>query len=234
MKPFRIIAELLDGKVATTDGYLPIDSILSYAWIKINKPDELYNSNPNALSMEEMIIPELPIEKREMAGEWYWAASFAIYQAEGEFIDYWHKRFDKEHEQFLTGRKMTFYPQSGRFRSYRMPLPGDLTQRIVWYCYGNSAKTLKLLIDAAITHIGKKRSQGYGLIKQWKVEETDEDYSEIGPDGGLMRSMLKPPEGLQGNTIMRRYGIRPPYWHVDNIFNCIVPAKGENINENGV
>jgi len=28
MKPFRIIAELLDGKVATTDGYLPIDSIL--------------------------------------------------------------------------------------------------------------------------------------------------------------------------------------------------------------
>jgi CRISPR type IV-associated protein Csf3 len=229
MKPFRIIAELLDGKVATTDGYLPIDSILSYAWIRLNRPDELYNSNTNAMKMDEMIIPDLPIEKREMAGEWYWAASFAVYEAAGEFMNYWHKRFDKEYEPFLGGKKTTFYPQSGRFRSYRMPVPGNLTQRITWYCYGNPDETLRLFIDAAITHIGKKRSQGYGLIEEWKVEETDKDYSETGPGGELMRSMLKPPEGLKGETIVRRYGIRPPYWHVDNIFNCIVPGESDAI-----
>lgn len=225
MKPFMIIAELADGKIATTDGYLPIDSILSYAWIKLNCPDELYNSNPNALSMQEMIIPELPLEKREMAGEWYWASSFAIYQSEGEFIDHWHKRFDKEFEQFLGGTKTTFYPQTGRFRSYRMPLPGELTKRAVWYCYGDMTATLGLLIEAAITHIGKKRSQGRGLIKRWQAKEIEEDYSEVGPDGELMRSMLMPPKGLREETVVRRYGIRPPYWHVDNIFNCIVPAR---------
>jgi len=230
MKPFKIIAELADGKIATTDGYLPIDSILSYAWIKSNNPDELYNGNPDSKTMEEMITPELPLEKREMAGEWYWAASFAVYQTRGKFIDHWHKRFDKEYERFLGGRKMTFYPQSGRFRSYRMPLPGDLAERIIWYCCGNPDETLKLLIGAAITHIGKKRSQGRGLIKQWKVEETEKDYSEIGPNGELMRAMLKPPEGLQGETVVRRYGIRPPYWHIDNKFNCIVPAKEDEKN----
>jgi CRISPR type IV-associated protein Csf3 len=231
MRAFRIIAELADGKVATTDGYLPIDSILAKAWMIINEPDKLWNSNPNTLKMDEMIIAELPLEKREMLGKWYWSSSFAVYQKEGEFIDYWHKRFDKEYERFLDigNKKAVFSPQSGRFRSYRMPLLGILTQNITWYCYGNPDETLRLFIDAAVTHIGKKRSQGYGLIKQWKVEETDEDYSEIGPDGGLMRSMLMPPEGLQGNTIMRRYGIRPPYWHVDNIFNCIVPGESDAI-----
>ena len=227
MKPFKIIAEMADGKIATTDSYLTIDSIMSYAWMAIHHPDVLYNSNPHTMSIEEMLVPELPLEKREMNGEWYWSASFAIYEATDKFIAYWHKRFDKEFERFLAGKKLNFYPQTGRFRSYRMPLPGELAERVTWYCYGHPEQALELLIEGAITHIGKKRSQGYGLVNEWKIEEAEADYSEIGPDGSLMRAMLAPPEGFRGKATVRRYSIRPPYWHTDNIFNCIVPVKGE-------
>lgn len=228
MRPFKIIAELADGKVATTDGYLPIDSILSYAWLKLNAPDKLYHSNPDAMSIDELIMPDLPLEQREMKDEWYWAASFATYEVSGKFLTHWHKRFDAQHEKYLTGRKKVFQPQTGRFRSYRIPLPGDLTERVVWYCYGVPLETLDLLVEGAITHIGKKRSQGFGLVSSWKVEEIDYDYSELGPDGQIMRAMLEPPEGFSGEGVFRRYGIRPPYWHRDNIFKCIVPVGGNN------
>ena len=226
MGPFKIIAEMTTGQIATTDRFLPIDSILSYAWIKLNMPDALYNSNPDALTAEKLIKPELPLEKRTMKNEWYWAASFAVYQASGEFITYWHKRFDKEFERFLGGKKLTFSPQSGRFRSYRMPLLGNLAERIVWYCYGDPEEALKLLKDGAVTHIGKKRSSGYGLVKEWIIEECDKDYSEVGPEGELMRAMLELPTGIEkGGITLREYGIRPPYWHRDNIFKCMVPVR---------
>jgi len=231
-RPFKITAELADGRVATTDGHLPIDSIMSYAWMKLNKPEELYTNNPDAMTIEEMIRPDLPLELRERDGEWYWSASFAVYEDREEWLAYWHKRFDKEFEKYLGGRKKTFSPQSGKYKSYRMPLPGDLTERIAWYCYGNPKETLQLLIDASITHIGKKRSQGFGLIKKWAVEEIDTDYCTFGPEHELMRSILPLYDSDVKSFVIRNCGIRPPYWHKDNNFRCMVPIR-QGVKQNG-
>src|SRR5690554_1370103 len=84
---------MLDGRVATYDLNLPLDSILAYSWMVENHPDKMSVSQ-SGISHGELIDAELPLERREANGIWYWACSFACGEPLLEQKRYWHKRFD--------------------------------------------------------------------------------------------------------------------------------------------
>lgn len=200
---------MLDGRIATTDLCLPIDSMLAWAWMAKHHPD-LLSHDPTRTKGVEIIDPILPLVKRETNGHWYWAASFALGEPKKEFRTHWHKRYDLqaavEYADF-DGRRGKVDVGRGNYKNYRMPLTIFLVPELTWYVVGD-LEAIKDLV-CRITSIGKKRSQGYGKVREWTVEAADEDLSNL-------RAIPDP----DGDAI---YGVRPPYWLESNVMRVVMP-----------
>jgi CRISPR type IV-associated protein Csf3 len=198
MEFMRITASLLTGQVATSDRYLPLDSMLAWAWMQEHHPEMMEASN-SGIRPETMIQPELPLERRGQGDGWYWACSFACGEAKREEVLHWHKRFDQaaaEEYADFGARRGTVDIKSGHYKAYRMPLLVVLVSRLTWYAVGDIGQVSAL--TGRLTHVGKKRSQGYGKVASWLVESWPEDLSS-----------LRAVPDLEGPL---EIGIRPPYW----------------------
>lgn len=222
MQPMRIRAYLLDGRIAGTDPYFPLDSILAAEVIRRQHPDKFYNPPPPGCK-KDWIEPELPFERRGQGNKWYWACSFNTTRLVKEYTHYWHRRFDDNLERYIDfkGKRGKVAENSGRYKAYRMPLNILLLDYLEWYAVGDMEAVRDLA--QGITAIGKKPAQGFGLVKHWEVESWPEDWSEVGPDGRLMRAVYDLPAGVTG---ARRalWGVRPPYWNRDSQAEVWVPV----------
>lgn len=199
MDNLKITAKMMSGQVATYDGYLPLDGILAASWIREHYPDTF----DMPMDYDNMITAELPLEKRGAGNDWYWACSFACFKSLQETRRYWHKRFDQgKAEEYVDfgKRRGAVDVRSGRYKNYRMPLNIMLIPEINWYAVGDKGEIEHLL--QRITHIGKKASQGLGLVREWTVEKIGEDLSG-----------LRPMPDENGHDYI---GIRPPYWYFEN------------------
>lgn len=212
MQPLRIRAYLLDGRIAGTESWFPLDSILAAEWIRQKNPESFYEPPPPG-TKEGWIEPPLPLERRGQGGKWYYACSFNVIKPVGEYVTYWHRRFDDSLEQYIDfrGRRGKVDEKSGKYKAYRMPLNIMLMPYLEWYAVGEIDAVRDLC--AGIVALGKKPSQGYGVVKRWKVEPWPEDYSEV-KDGRLTRAVYDMSPGVVGQA--RLYGMRPPYWQREN------------------
>jgi CRISPR type IV-associated protein Csf3 len=186
------------GKIATTELYLPLDSILAWAWIKENYPERL-NISASAIHPDKLIDPILPLERRGEGDNWYWACSFACGDSKNEEILYWHKRFDAQlAEEYVDfgKRRGKVDVKAGNYKNYRMPLITYLIPKLEWYAIGDCAEIERMLNQ--VFFIGKKRDVGFGRVSKWTAEEWPEDLS-----------FLRPIPDEKGDQEM---GIRPPYW----------------------
>jgi CRISPR type IV-associated protein Csf3 len=212
LKPLRVDAYLLDGRVATSDLYLPLDSMLAWAWIYEHDPERLAMSTSGFEG--EIYHPPIPVERRESNGEWYYACSFAIGDPVAERTAWWNKRFDARHaEEYVDfqGRRGKINASAGRYKAYRMPVVTYLVPQLTWYCVGDEDEIRSLL--ANITHIGKKRSQGKGRVREWRVTPSDEDLSHLRP--------IPDPDGHDWQAV------RPPYWEHRNVVQVSWPEGSE-------
>lgn len=110
----------------------------------------------------------------------------------------------------------------GYFKAFDMPLTYVSTPTVTFYANGNRDEISRLLA-AHISHIGKKRSQGYGKIKTINIETIDEDKSILA-DGKLQRPI--PVKGCPykfANPIEAYYAYHPPYWRTANLTQCYMP-----------
>lgn len=197
MQPLKVTARLLTGRIATTDLYVPLDSILAHVWMMRHHPERMVAS-ASAVRPEELIDPDLPFERRGQGADWYWACSFACGTPRAEDIAHWHKRFDiLEAERYVDfgGRCGKVNTKSGFYKTYRVPVVTFLVPELVWYAVGDM-DTIRCMVQT-VTHIGKKRAQGYGRVARWYVEAWPEDLSHL-------RAIPDP--------LGEEMGIRPPYW----------------------
>ncbi len=220
MQPIKITAHMQDGRIAGTDPHFPLDSILGAAWMMKHHPDAYYNAS--SCMLKEFIEPQLPFKRLGSGDKWYWACSFNQGEKLGEYTMHWHKRFDDHLEKYIDfgGKRGRINTTSAKFKAYRMPLVIQLFDRLIWYAVGDIDAVRELC--KMVTHIGKKSAQGLGAVDFWTVEPWHEDWSVQGPDGRLMRAI--PVEDLPPNVTARaqKYGIRPPYWHVNNQVVCAI------------
>lgn len=219
MQPMRITAHMQDGRVAGSDPHFPLDSIIGAAWMRKHHPEAYYNASSHMLT-NDFITPQLPFAKLGTGDLWYWACSFNQGEKQGEYVLHWHKRFDDQLEQYIDfgGKRGRINTTSAKYKAYRMPLVVQLFDKLVWYAVGDIDAVRELC--QTITHIGKKSGQGLGAVDYWAVEPWTEDWSVQGPEGKLMRAV--PLDHVPPNAAgqVRKYGIRPPYWHVDNQAVC--------------
>jgi len=207
MQPLKITAVMASGQVAAIDDVINFDSLIGYVWMEENYPEHLHN---DGLKTGKVIIPELPLEKRGSGNDWYYAASIAEYEVLKETLVYWHKRLDVPlSEQYVDfrGKSEKIKVNAGRYKNYRIPLVIKLIPELTWYVVGDKTEIERMV--QKIYRIGKKRSQGFGEIKEWIVEEINEDYSYRryipAPTGNELRG-IRPPYHWIGNQRLCRWG----------------------------
>jgi len=211
LEPLRIVAHFRTNPVC--DQWLPLDGIL------------LYQANREALGPELAALPggqdvqgasTLPLAiVHPGRHNWYYACSWAQPQPwwVAEEIRHWNKRFDTQYSDMVDfeGRRGKVIIEQGRYKAYHMPMFARATLQVEWYCVGDKVEIERLL--SLVTHLGKKRSQGFGRVWRWDVEPWSEDWS-IWRDGHLTRGVPDEDAGKALNRIY--YGIRPPYYRKEN------------------
>ena len=227
MQPIKITAIMQDGRIAGTESWFPLDSILAAEWMRRKHPEAYYSASSHMLT-SDLIIADLPFERRGRGDNWYWACSFNAARSLHEYVMHWHKRADDQLEKYIDfgKRRGKIDTKSGKYKAYRMPLVVQLFDRLTWYAVGDLAAVQELCNN--ITHIGKKSAQGLGAVDYWRVEPWPDDWSET-KDGRLMRAIpaeLGLPEGVSAGRLAQ-YGMRPPYWHNSHQRVCFMPEVGK-------
>lgn len=218
IQPLRIIATLADGRVAGNDPWFPLDALLAASWLKINVPELI---GTPITDFNNVIEADLPLKKLGDGDDWYWACSFNRGVKLGEYIKYYHKRFDDQLEQYLTPHAKKIDVQRGKFKAGRIPLTVMLFDRLIWYAVGD-ADAIRTLCSR-VTHIGKKPSQGFGVVAEWQVEPWPEDWSIIDSAGNLTRAIPTAQPGTPPSGRIEHCPIRPPYWLVTRRRLCYIP-----------
>ncbi len=227
MQPLRIRAYLLDGRIAGTESYFPLDSILAAERIRRHHPGSYYEPPPPG-TKEGWIEAPLPFEQRGRGNKWYWACSFNIAPPVTEYTTYWHRRFDDELERYIDfqGRRGKVAESSGQYKAYRMPLNVLLfAGALEWYAVGDLDEVRELC--RGIMALGKKPAQGFGIVERWEVMPWPEDWSESW-NGRVTRAIpmeMGLPPGVERANV-RLYGTRPPYWRRENQMACYMPEVG--------
>ena len=118
--------------------------------------------------------------------------------------------------------------QSGRYKSFLVPLWPLPYRRILFWCAGDIAEVRRLL--GRLHFLGAKSSLGYGRIERFEIRVIDTDCSLV-RDGRVMRPL--PADVKFGDAVdsvasvwplqgpMR---VSPPYWRKDGMTRCHMPA----------
>ena len=216
----RVTAYLRTGIIC--DRWLPLDAILLYQASRDQCSEQMATLPGGETEKKNVTMPLAVIHPGE--SDWYYACSWAQPQpwwiAEGR--DYWNKRLDQQFAYLVDfgGRRGKVMTAKGRYRSYHMPVFYRTALEITWYCVGDKERIECLL--STVTHIGKKRAQGWGAVARWKVTLYPEDYS-IWRGKQLTRGV--PIQDAKEEKILRlmHYGLRPSYYRSQNQMPLAMP-----------
>jgi len=217
----QITAHLSSPFFAYDDWSPAIDALLEYIWL-----DERGLISPNP-SPKDLIIAELPIEKGDLGGEWYWKVSAPCYQISAETQDRFRKRWDYQETSLNWGkRKPKWTTSEGAEKSYDLPVFLRHTERIDWFAVGEPDEVLSLLQQCS--GIGKKRSYGYGQVSRWEVKTIAEDW-HLWREEQLMRPIpteriMDAGRGCPQGLFILRWAWRPPGWLHSNRVMCFMPT----------
>jgi CRISPR type IV-associated protein Csf3 len=217
MEYLKITAILATGQIATYDQKLTLDGLLSWVWFRENHPELL----AHGAKEDKWPDAQLPLEKRVPDNNpeaWYWAVSFGQMQVAKEYVYRWHRRFAAENDHYIdlgTRKSGRIDIKAGYMKSYRHPIPVILTPDITWYAVGDPEELCRML--NLVDYIGKNRSQGFGWIREWRIEPWHADWSERDDQGWPMRDIPVSEDMAESYE-----GIRPPYWHIKNRYPVVV------------
>lgn len=220
MEALQIIAHTPAG-FASSDPWSPsIDGILAYWHVHEQMGDEAFALGQGRTDLMAPVTG-LPVERVEWQDWWWYAVSAPLYQAEGMYQRYYHRRFDADQERYLemAGRSSSrVQVNAGPYKNYRRSILIQQTPSVLWHVVGDAAETLRLLNRC--THIGHKTAQGCGRVARW----------EITPDGDASLPYHYRPvpvayaehHGLPTDVLMH-WGLRPPGRLPENQCLCVMP-----------
>lgn len=217
----------LESPPASSDEYMHLDGPLSYAAgvesIGHDGLDQLEDGGT-----PEYFADEMPLATYGTEDDWVWACSAAAIARDGSGelrteqewnTTRWRSRFD--HEPQHQTKKTQVHTSSGPYKAYDAALPYVQTSRLV-FLYEPvpdvDPRRPAQLLEAHVPHIGKKGSQGYGMIRRLNLYDVSEHVeSAIYHDDRVLRSL---PVSFADRVIegvhMHRRTTKPPYWHAHN------------------
>jgi CRISPR type IV-associated protein Csf3 len=222
MDNLQIIAHMATPLVAYDDWSPSFDALIEYQLL-----DQLglITPNPTAADAEKnlpLIFDEMPIARKTLKGEWYWAVSSPHYIENHQQTQRYRKRWDKQELHLDWGKKKAKVDSSqGHFKAYDLPRYDREMQTIHWFAIGNADKISELILN--VTNLGKKRSQGCGQVHKWEVLPFEHDW-HLWRGESLARpmpiNMIPQPQSIN----MMNWGWRTPYFVQSNRTMCYMPT----------
>lgn len=223
--PLKVTAKLIDGRINSSNGLLMLDSILYHAWFIKHAPHVLEGRGDTKYD------GNIGLPLRQLPGN-RWFASKGIYEEVEQGIEFINKRpdfFGADKADFLDAEKGIICQTAGKYRAYRIPniIRTIKDGVIIFYAVGHRKEVEEML--NLIPSVGKKYAAGFGKVREWIVEEIDNDYTLWHPDHGLMRPIEVGSDEAVGldlkNYPILPYCTKPPYWKAKNRRLCYVPIK---------
>lgn len=211
MTPLRITAQLR-GAIIMTLGSIELDALLMAV-----RAREL--GLPPAAVDEPMTDVQIPIE-REQAGRFFLCSS-SLYNVERSDVHRIVKRPILK-EKIRHNCRGSLNDQGGPDKAWNEPLETLCLRddQIDWYCDGDAAEIERLL--SYVTHLGKKRSHGFGEVLSWTVAPCETwDGFPVLLDGKPLRPLPAGYPGLVDPPLAYRV-LSPPYWqhHREELVAC--------------
>ncbi|MFN8992997.1 MAG: hypothetical protein ACK5X3_04945, partial [Pseudomonadota bacterium] len=155
----QIIAHMATPLAAYDDWSPSLDALIEY---QLLDRLGLITPNPTAADAEKnlpLIFDKMPIARKILNGEWYWAVSSPHYIENHQQTSKFRKRWDYQEHHLDWGKKRAKVNGSeGHFKAYDLPRYDREMQTIHWFCVGDHDGIAELL--QPVTNLGKKRSQG--------------------------------------------------------------------------
>ena len=196
--PLRVTATL-SAPLAGPTPYVHLDALLAWAAIHIAPHPAAHR--PFAPTSASRDITDVPIPvARDESGVWCCSALWVPDDTPRGQVA-WSQRPTVEHMHLLAAKQVavTHGPTRARREHLTVWAAATMTAHLVGH-----PDWIPRLLDH-IPSVGKKRSQGYGVVRAWRVEPAGEPDAWRGW-GGMVRRPLPDPAG-------RMMGIRPPYWY---------------------
>lgn len=204
--PFKLIVHLDGTGIFWDDSErIHLDSLVAWCHVGGSVP------SPS----EEPTIPvRMPFSKwKTPAGDWGFRASALAPEGPVAFsTETIRKRLDVKRIETTHG---SLSKRNGRFKEFSRPLHLLLCRRLVGYFHGDAPAVLEAL-RSKVTHLGKKRSSGFGKVIGYEAAPVEADWSCV-RDGIAMRA-LPDPNGW------RKMRVSPPYWHRYGAINVCDPG----------
>ena len=142
--------------------------------------------------------------------------------------EHFAKRIAVEHSGLLRDDQRLVVATGNTWtKSYRLPIRVGIAKMVAWFVGGAKRRNIKSLLDS-VTSIGFKRSQGYGRVARWVIEEVEHDYSWFAdtPHGRLLMRALPWHDDIQQCIGWKRWcgAYAPPYWHPDRFAEIAIPC----------
>lgn len=218
-KNLKITAKL-SSPISITDNII-LDTLILLGVAKQTLKDDFFLRQNTCFSVEEVKELLNPILDTKLD---VFCASYGFGKST-EFTTRWCKKFHTKDDDLILFKgkgKQRVETGSGHFKNYHMPLVVKSFKEIVFFARGDKEK-IKQALDN-VYFIGKKSSQGYGEVREWIIEEIEEDCSVLDKNNNPMRNIpakyLKE-VGLDKILEYENYPIVPPYKREEKEF-CII------------
>jgi hypothetical protein len=146
-----------------------------------------------------------------------WAATCATPDSDAvEDVHWWHGRsLDARGAARVSDDPLPANTEVGRWKPLRIPLVVTATRTLRWRALGDPDRIRALL--AAVPAIGKKRSQGEGMVLDWQVDDAGPpDARQVCwlDDGRIARPFPARYDRWLGvdTPDVVPHAARPPYW----------------------
>lgn len=203
------------------------DNIMFDGLIAYSYAQEMINTQNGKLSFDkdELIdFSGMPIVQHK---DGYFMASWMFWKQESvQYIDSWKKRWSNEYDEYsdFGKNKRKVRINSSEFKSYNTPIPILDIDECWFYFQSDNLFEVSRLLDNNIIALGKKISQGYGIIDSWSISELDYD-----PFTNIIRPIpAKEKDVSSGNCNVEYRSWKPPYWLPDNFDYCISAEASKN------
>ena len=174
-------------------------------------PQDLSLNPIKQIQFNDMPIVMLPYPK----ASWLYFDTFA------EYSENWRKRWNNKMD-FLCdfgSKKRKIKIDSGANKSYDVPINVIVTDKLIGYVEVTDLEYFTYLIQQT-THIGKKSSQGLGIVKNVIIEDSDFNINSICrpiPESFVTKEML-----INSSCRSSYLAWKPPYWFPDNFAECLI------------
>jgi hypothetical protein len=221
--PFKITF-YLGSPVCLTTPWIMFDSLLGHL-ILLDTMQEDFFVLPRKRNISDF-LPEngrsMPLKK---TGEIYHASAAIFTPNNGLRVEQMYKRFETVFSDKLNLKKVRI--GSGYYRSYALKEPYIPAKTATFFVNGRKNVILEL-IDKYLVALGNDIRVGWGTIRKFDVEDTDQDYSLVA-DGIAMRPIPVSLCKWYEDAAVLAY--KSPYWDPRNTALCVIPGSRCELND---